>query len=1454
MSLFSYKNLPEYPDRYDRDSNWVRVLPIHGRPIQTAELIEMQSILQDNLKQGMDTLFTNGSVITGLECVITSTNTDTVNVAISGGSIYVEGYIVKVEQDNLILSNNGSFDIGVVISEEIITENEDASLRDPIRGSSLFGLEGAARLVWTSSIEVDNADSFTIAKLVNGNLIRTNNSNFTSFERLLARYTYDRNKNFCVKGLQITQIKNDSVIVSDKSKYQELSNNVNQATSSAQEALTNALAAQSNLDSLRERLSEAQTIANSSPTTNNNLVVQGLINAIDQAQDTFNTLSSIVVARQAVLTKAQLELDKSRDLLVEKITLLINPGVAYVQGKRIDLANPTLLNINKDLEVQEVDTAVFVYGGTKATSIRTIQGDYSAASDKVVTFTFDKVTYQGNFKRISVSIDMTLVEADSISTFIDYLVAEFNSNTTSDDGIVFSSLDIPLASPNIRSILKENCTLIKRSSNSFIFESTSISTQANQIEVSITGTAFDLGNLTIDIATATLGGASTSSAFQLGFRPVNEIISLTAELEENLTPVIRGNAPGTADSLGDDTIIEITKVVQGSTEYIAGRDFTLQDQSKINWSASTPTSIEPSPGTTYYVSFVYTQPLVQNTDFRLNREGDIIEFIGKTPGVNKRFYVDYSYFLSKSGVVTLSHDGVLSYIAGTSSSNPIPPTIPDDVLSLANVNIYADRVEINPIDCEAVSFANLRSLIEEVRQNSRMINSLSLQNEIREISIQSSSGIPLIGLTSNVLIDLSDTDIDNSDFTAAISPSTNGVTMGYSYKEVDLKLGTTTNSVILNNSSGKTEPELSNNLVLLNYTEAPLIAQNRSTRSITVNSPSTSGRGHIYASPSLIFRSSRVEKFSPCDILLKKTSLLSRLSSTVNSIVGMISRYAITALRVPSHTTNTSLKNGLVSIPRESSEDSFINYIVDNVKASPISIYLKIDSLPPDKPNFSIYLSGRLVRDIFPYNGTIVTTVGTNKYLTSNSSGVIFVRIKLPVNLEPGTHIIELKGEHGYARTRVSVYNTLLNHILTSSSYNWDPNPTDIVSDSLGNLEEVDLSDQVSIQSTTNLVSPGVLPSISVSSPAESQEFPYLFDGISQSFEVPDTYFITSIETKFKTLPVQEIKAYLRNVNEFGPSRMAIINSSTQVLNVNSSLPNLWSKFTFQYPTPLNPGTYCFGLESKSSYSIYSSLIGEPDLLDNSLVGDQLYLRGDMYKSANGYSTEAIREEDLTYKLNVASFTDQEAIVNLGSYGAEDVFFNTTSFTLNTKIVSPKNTSIKYEYRVGTGSWIEFIPNIVVCFGSVVSSFNLRARLSTTDSRVSPVILLRGSSVSLYSQSPNSYYISKVSFFDSPYQNFNFYFKYIKNPNININVYYTPSLPTTEYKYSPVWKKLTFNKEIPIDEGLDLYRAHYKIEEPTVLDETNNPRIALRYRIEIINTSSTDTSSPLIFDMCSYVQ
>ena len=72
MPLNTYRNNPDYPDRYTRNKNWKKIIPIQGRPVQAAELTEIQSILQDNIKQGFDTLFKNGSVIQGLRISIVS--------------------------------------------------------------------------------------------------------------------------------------------------------------------------------------------------------------------------------------------------------------------------------------------------------------------------------------------------------------------------------------------------------------------------------------------------------------------------------------------------------------------------------------------------------------------------------------------------------------------------------------------------------------------------------------------------------------------------------------------------------------------------------------------------------------------------------------------------------------------------------------------------------------------------------------------------------------------------------------------------------------------------------------------------------------------------------------------------------------------------------------------------------------------------------------------------------------------------------------------------------------------------------------------------------------------------------------------------------------------------------------------------------------------------------------
>jgi len=146
MTLNSYRNNPEYPDRYTRSKGWAKVLPRKGRPIQAAELTEIQSLVQDNLKQGFDTLFRSGTPIKGLRVTVASRDITSVTVSVSSGQIYIEGLILDVQGTNLTIPIDNIYDISVSVTESIITEDDDPSLRDPIRGAFVLGTPGASRL------------------------------------------------------------------------------------------------------------------------------------------------------------------------------------------------------------------------------------------------------------------------------------------------------------------------------------------------------------------------------------------------------------------------------------------------------------------------------------------------------------------------------------------------------------------------------------------------------------------------------------------------------------------------------------------------------------------------------------------------------------------------------------------------------------------------------------------------------------------------------------------------------------------------------------------------------------------------------------------------------------------------------------------------------------------------------------------------------------------------------------------------------------------------------------------------------------------------------------------------------------------------------------------------------------------------------------------------------------
>ena len=236
MSLI---NTPSgYSDRYKENSNWVKVLFKPGRFLQTGELIELQSIIQHQIKAGFDSLYKNGSVVKGLTVsILNQTDTET-NLVISEGSIYIDGFVLDVPSDSISVSNFGTYNLGVLVEQDVVDEIDNFDLRDPNIGGARYGTEGSHRLVLNISYVINDDKAINIARISDGSLYQKQRNPFERLEDILANYIYDKSGNFCVNGLSVTEISLSLNPVSDVSKYRALNDSLSQAESEYLEVLS----------------------------------------------------------------------------------------------------------------------------------------------------------------------------------------------------------------------------------------------------------------------------------------------------------------------------------------------------------------------------------------------------------------------------------------------------------------------------------------------------------------------------------------------------------------------------------------------------------------------------------------------------------------------------------------------------------------------------------------------------------------------------------------------------------------------------------------------------------------------------------------------------------------------------------------------------------------------------------------------------------------------------------------------------------------------------------------------------------------------------------------------------------------------------------------------------------------------------------------------------------------
>lgn len=1468
MTFFSYNQDPKYPDRYKRDKGWVKVLPVPNRALQTAEIVEMQSLTQDNIKQGFNTLFKNGTPISGLRIGVISRTSSELLVSISSGKLYVEGFIVDVDSTSLSIATSGTYSIGVLITESIVTEEQDPTLRDPLKGGELYGPEGASRLVWNTSIEVDNPNAFILGKVIDGVVNQKDLNPLYQLETIMARYTYERSGHFCVEGYDVSSLGSSSRGVDDKTKYFNLQNAVSSANLELQQTLSQAQSIKANLDNLNSQLSEAKANATLSPTSNNLAIVSDLQNRVDDAQVSYNSLASLLVSKQTIYNNSIESLDKASGLLIDKELFSIGPGTAYVEGFRVSKSSPSLLPIPKDIPTTSVESAKFVYSGTPSRGLRQISitsgNTFDNVQDANTLFKVElkKLLYQQDSIDVSINIECNEdnTEVDSVPSLLLYLERNINdSSTTIDSSINYSSPNLSLSSLELRTIIKNNVVITRAGASNTSIEvvSTSLNERSNQIEVIISSRERDEFNIDIgpgkliaDIPSANLSGGGTTTTFQLGFRPVAEVVRLVAELQEDMKAIVRGTTPGTSDQLGEDSIFRIARVIQGTTTYVEGTDFRLIDQSKIDWSLSG--GIEPLPGTTYYVTFLYTQPLAINDDFILDRRTDSIVFTGRTPAVvytsnsvyNGSFTVDYTYYLAKAGIITLNKDGDFGCVLSAPSQNPLLPSIPDNLLGITSFIMYADRTAITPLNCRRLTVADQQLLLARVKRNTQNIEVLKLDLEAYRTA-NSNIGDEPIGLYNEPLQDLSKIDIYSSQWTASVSPGIQSFSAGYTHRDTPLKY--MSGGRLSTNEAG------SNSLVTLDYVSVPIIKQARATRSRAVSPlpEKIQRRAKMYVSASTIFMNSSYRNLTPCDYLTSITSSLLRDGAQSPYIESIVTS-ANNLLSSEAERASESIQSGNPINFIDSDLSSFNNYIFNEVKGlEGVQITIFIEDLVPNSDNYKVYLRGQEVTNYTLLNSTPSSLINPGSF-KAKADGTATVRFNTPNNLIPGVVTIEVISDKAYAKTRFSLYNNLFNQIAIGAMKSWGSYPITVNSSSLLPVAYADYISEDLLRLGIENIPSSSLGDITTSQVTNAQLYPIRHSSLSQTFEALSDFFISQVKLRLRNAPVNgSMKLYLRDA-DYEPLKTVLGKASTNTY-ATSTNSLLETSFTFPRPIPIKASTtYSLGIEvDRPGFEIYTSILGESDLVTGSTLGDQLYLQGSMFKSIDGTLNSEESREDISYEVDRAEFTTVDQVIDLGTYGLAESVSNVCYFCLNIRDVVLKGTNILYEYEETPGAWTRFQANTTVCLPFVKQTIKLRATISTSIKTMSPCLVLEGASVSFYSANTASQVISNIVTYEDPYKDIEVVIRYVKPVEASIKVFYSP---TRGYPWEgQEWFELSLvPSSVKLVSGsIQLYEALYKKSEASLNYVMTEPRRYFRYRIEI--TTTDRSKQAVIKNVMTYV-
>lgn len=180
------------------------------------------------------------------------------------------------------------------------------------------------------------------------------------------------------------------------------------------------------------------------------------------------------------------------------------------------------------------------------------------------------------------------------------------------------------------------------------------------------------------------------SAVLTVLRPPIAAVTQAVVVKQVSEGVVRGSPSGTADALGQSSVVSVLSVTQGGTTYVEGDDYTLVGNT-ISWA---PGGAEPATGSTYTVVYRYNEAVTPDavTDTTVTVSGGVD---GTTA------LLSYTSKLPRVDLICMERLGTAKYIKGVSARfGAIPPRAPSTLLKIAEVWndwMNAPRIENNGV-------------------------------------------------------------------------------------------------------------------------------------------------------------------------------------------------------------------------------------------------------------------------------------------------------------------------------------------------------------------------------------------------------------------------------------------------------------------------------------------------------------------------------------------------------------------------------------------------------------------------------------------------------------------------------------------------------------------------------------------------------------------------------------